>query len=197
MARSSDVLGSATRLQYSLTRDVGCEQPVGNWDSRICCCGNDGVPLASAVFPRGTRPSPARPQLSESPFPPPWAGDSIEPGSSQRGARPRAIGRLAATLTWTHTSLHRREQLPRLLRGDQRLGAREAYFDANKQGVPRLPVLTHTGLHYSDSNPWLLNFNVRQFSVTVRFTFSETPFGSSTWISIKISTFASGRSAKC
>ena len=50
---------------------------------------------------------------------------------------------------------------------------------------------------YASSNPWLSNFNVRQFSVTVRTTFSGAPDGMSASISRVIFTFASSKPARC
>ena len=58
----------------------------------------------------------------------------------------------------------------------------------SRQGVERA---------YSLSNPWLVNFSVRLFSVTVRTTWSGAPAGISASISSVTVTFAPTRPARC
>jgi hypothetical protein len=50
---------------------------------------------------------------------------------------------------------------------------------------------------YSFSNPRLVNFSVRLFSVTVRTTWSGAPDGISAWISSVTVTFAPTRPERC
>lgn len=51
-------------------------------------------------------------------------------------------------------------------------------------------------VHQSGANPWLVNFRVRQFSVTVRITVSGASFGSVASISRVTRTCAWGRPAR-
>jgi hypothetical protein len=46
-----DELGSEMRLHYSLTRYVGVKRTLGILGGRTCRRGDDGLPLASSVFP--------------------------------------------------------------------------------------------------------------------------------------------------
>lgn len=93
----SDELGSVMRLHYLLTRYVGLERTVGIGGGRTCRRGDDGIPLASAVFPGSPRTPATRPQLPESLFQTQsWTSDSVELGGSQRGARPKAISAFRA-----------------------------------------------------------------------------------------------------
>lgn len=89
-------------LHYSLTRYVGLERTMGIGDIRTCRRVDDGILLASAVFPRSPWASAARPQLPESLFQAPArTGRSAELGGSQGRAGPDAITAFRQTIMST------------------------------------------------------------------------------------------------